>query len=710
MTMPATAQREISLIDILRTLNQYRLTILAFLMIGIGLALLALGIIRPVYRSEAILLIAPTEMPQEQDILRDAEVGDANAMIESQVRILSSRALAKEVLADIDLTRWNAQSEERFVLPWAARDLDGADLDSLDQAVERFLAGLSVARDGKSNAIRVGFVSTDKDRAALFANQTIDRYLTQQLSRKFESNQRAVHWLAEQVDAVGGELEAAETALANYREQSQHSYADALAVHGADVVNLQRDLATATAERAAKAVEFRRAREAAGASDFAAAYEDLGGSPVLQNLFALKNQAVRRQAELAAQYGARHPRIVDLKTEIRQIDGRIFTERSAMVERISAELEQARVKEDTLRRELDEIKSQSLNQRQAEADIQALEREVELSRTLYQDYVSRFQAVADRDFTQMPDGRILSQAVPAASPFFPNPKLVLGAAFMASLATALLFVYLREQTDRGFRTAGELESTLGLACIALLPTLTTGKGDDIEPHDYVRIRPQSRLAEALRGLLATFDGKANEGSVVLVASSMPAEGKSTTAVSLARVAAHEGLSTVLIDADLRRPRVQVMIGEPLAPGLVEILRGDVGLDDALKSGRGPGEPDILLGSRRSEAPVQVLGQDGMEQLLKELRRRYDLVLIDTAPLAAVSDARVLTRFADVVLMLVRWNKTPKALVEHSIRGLREAGAASIACVLSQVDLKRHARAGAAEAHIASRQLAAYYSD
>lgn len=709
MTQSSITQtsRDISLIDIVRTLNHYRLLIVSIILIGTGAAVLALGMIKPVYRAEAVLLIAPTDAGGDDDILRDVDVGDANSLIESQVRILSSRNLAAEILQEIEPTDWPVMAEHRFLIPFNAQAAEKEDRAKL---IERFLSGLEVARDGKSNAIKVGFVSTDPERAAEFANQTVDHYLVGQIARKFESNQRATHWLAEQVDAVGAELAATEAALSSFRAQAETGYGDAIAVHGVDVVNIKRDLAGVSAERAAKQVMLRRAREAASGVDFASAYEDLGGSPVMQNLFALKNQAVRRQAELASQYGDRHPMIVDVKSELRQLDGRIYAERAALVERIAGEVEQAQVKERSLQRELDQLKTQTVLKRDAETEIEALEREVDLSRQIYQDYVARFQTVADRDFVQTPDGRVLSVAVAPTTPFFPNPPMVLIAALFASLATAMLLVYLREQSDRGFRTSMEIETALGMPCVALVPQLVNGRGDDIEPQDYVKLRPQSRIAEALRGLLSTFVADRDGGSVVLVASSMPGEGKTTTAVSLARVAAHEGLRTVLIDADLRRPRVQIMTNEPLAPGLVEILRGDVSLATALKRDRGLGEPDLLLGSRRSEAPVQVLGQEGMHRLLETLRASYDLILIDTAPLAAVSDARVLARFADNVLMLVRWNATPKALVEHSIRGLREAGAASISCVLTQVDLRRHARQGSAEAHVASRQLAAYYND
>jgi len=153
-----------------------------------------------------------------------------------------------------------------------------------------------------------------------------------------------------------------------------------------------------------------------------------------------------------------------------------------------------------------------------------------------------------------------------------------------------------------------------------------------------------------------------------------------------------------------------MLGEPIAPGLIEVLRGDVPLERALRTDRGNREPDVLLGARRPDSALQALGRDGMRDLLETLRRRYDLIVIDTAPLAAVADARMLAGQADMALVLARWNSTPQALVEQALRSLRDAGAVVAGTVLTQVDIKKYAMHGSAEARLASSQLAAYYED
>ena len=413
---------------------------------------------------------------------------------------------------------------------------------------------------------------------------------------------------------------------------------------------------------------------------------------------------------MATQYGERHPLIVDVRNEKVELDKRIQLERDAMVGRVAGELERAQVREQTLKRELDELAGQTIARRDAEIEIAALEREVALSRTLYDDYVQRFQAVADRDHVQLPDGRVLSPAVAPTRPLFPRPALTLGTAAIAAIATALVIVFLLEQSEYGFRTAAALERAFGLPCLGLVPLARPERSADFDPHDLVKERPRSRFAEALRGLLAVIGPTTDSGKVVLLCSALPQEGKSTTSISLARVASGDGLRTILIDADLRRPRLQAMLGEPIAPGLIEVLRGDVPLERALRADRGAGEPDVLLGARRTDLPLQALGQGGMRELLADLRQRYDLILIDTAPLAAVADARMLAGHADTALVLTRWNSTPQALVEQAIRSLREAGGTIAGTVLTQVDIKKYAMHGSAEARLASSQLAAYYEE
>ena len=249
-----------------------------------------------------------------------------------------------------------------------------------------------------------------------------------------------------------------------------------------------------------------------------------------------------------------------------------------------------------------------------------------------------------------------------------------------------------------------------------MPRLDGARRAGIAPQDYALDRPRSRYAEALRevltGLLLRRAGEgepASRARVVLVTSALPNEGKSTLTLSLARAAAAEGLRVMVIDADLRKPALHDLVGLKPGAGLVEVLRREVPLADALATD--PRLPlKLLPGSKRLSQPTRLLGPDGIGALLTALRPSFDLILVDSAPLVAVVDAKLLAKLADAVLFVVRYGSTRRDFCDSALRGLRESGAAVAGAVLSQVDLRRHARSGAGDAGFAYARLGEYYAD
>ena len=180
--------------------------------------------------------------------------------------------------------------------------------------------------------------------------------------------------------------------------------------------------------------------------------------------------------------------------------------------------------------------------------------------------------------------------------------------------------------------------------------------------------------------------------VVAITSALPGEGKTTTSVCLARSAAQQGHSVILIDCDLRRRSVNRMFGAEPTKGLIEVLAGEATLDEAMTIDSVTGVRLLPL-AKSSMTPKDVFGSAAMDRLLDQLRQSYDLIILDTAPVLPVADTRVLAPKADVVVFLARWRKTPQHAIEAAFRLLSGTGAHLAGVALTQVDMKLQSKYG-----------------
>ena len=692
---PSGHEGELSVWQLLRLIGAYRSMIAGTVALSLGLALLLLVLVEPVFEARSLILVEPGNDNTTDEAIAAVGIANDSAVIDSQVKVLASRLLARQTIGRLAL----------------ADDGELSGDGGIEAVIRSFAERLNVERDGGTNAISIAFRSREPDKAARIANELAAIYIEGQLLAKHESTRRGTDWLGAQVEEARARFETAERVLRDYRASSQPAYADAEAMRGIDIANLKRDHIAAMADAAARRSKLERVRRIIDGQPGIQAFEELGGSPVLQNLHALKNQTMRREAELSTDFGTRHPRRLDLRSQLTRIDLQIATEQRALVSRMESELDQAIARETTLRREIDELKQQTLAQRRAQTRIAELERDMEMARRLFESYLGRFEAVAETEEMQRPDARLISEAVPPRYPAFPRPAYVFGSFTVAGLATVLLAIFLLEQKDRGFRTGEHLESALDLPCLALMPVTTQSTGSRIAPHDHVQARPRSRAAETMRGLIASLElaDRAPRARAVLVTSALPGEGKSSLTLSLARVAANDGLRVLVVDADLRRPVLHEMLHREAAAGLQEILRGERRVGDVLLAD--DHSPLMLIpGCPREDQPARLLGRDGLGALIESAREDFDLILVDSAPMMAVADARLIARMVDVTLFVCRFDSTGKAIAVRCVDQLREAGANIAGAVLSRVDPERHGRFGAAEAGIHRRDLAAYYAD
>ena len=290
----------------------------------------------------------------------------------------------------------------------------------------------------------------------------------------------------------------------------------------------------------------------------------------------------------------------------------------------------------------------------------------------------------------MPDSRIISHAVLPTAPSAPNKKLTLELAFAGGVFLGFLLALLVERLDSGFRTASQVEKTLGLPVLGTIPEIAWGRRSPEAATDRVIDKPMSSFAEAIRGLqMSLFLSNVDKPpKVILLTSAVPGEGKTTVAVSIARLAARNGKKAIVIDCDLRRPATGKALGiTKFDWGMVEVLTGEKSLEQCLQ--KDPrSELKVLPVKLKSGNPPDLLGSQAMEKLVATLRANYDLVILDSAPLLPVHDTRILARLVDATVFVVRWEKTPRDAARNAARILADIHAPLAGIILTRANTKR----------------------
>ena len=322
-----------------------------------------------------------------------------------------------------------------------------------------------------------------------------------------------------------------------------------------------------------------------------------------------------------------------------------------------------------------------------------LRRQAETSRQVYEEFLQRAKTLRENQELVQPDVRIVLTAKPPTQPSSPGAKLFAATGFAVCFSVAALVAIVLDRMDRGIRSAREVERILGLNTLGMVPMLSRLKRNQ-KPHQFLKDKPLSAYAEAIRSIymavkLSNVD---KQPKVILVTSSLPNEGKTTLALSIASFAARGHKRVLLIDLDLRHPSVHHELGWQVSGGLVEYMAGDRSLEDVIHHDLESGLHFLPIKGQTTN-PTELLDSQRMRQLIDMCREAYDYIVLDTAPVASVTDTRVAALLADRVIFAVRWGSTITSAAEDSIQSLRDVGIEPAGAVITQVDLKRHAQYG-----------------
>jgi succinoglycan biosynthesis transport protein ExoP len=382
-------------------------------------------------------------------------------------------------------------------------------------------------------------------------------------------------------------------------------------------------------------------------------------------------------------------------SELARLDGRI-AELKNEVERSSAAVQ-------TFMRRGTDAAKQASEAREAGQHLQELEREAVVKGQLYRTLLRRQQEIRDQQETATSDAYILSLAVTPERPSSPNPFLFIFPALIVFLICGSLLAVIQEKLDRGLRSEREINEALGVPCIGLVPQVAEMDGTR-RLHQHLLTDPFAAYAEAIRSIAATrqLTSPLHQPKVILITSSLPGEGKTTLAVSLSVCISLLRQRVLLIDLDFKHPSILRELDGKAEQGILDIL---------LKN-RVPAEViqpipelglDYLPMNRCSFDPLILFGGEEMPRLLRQLRKNYDCVIIDSPPVLGSTETRLLAAMADDILFVVKWGSTRRELAQNALNLLRRPGGSPaqqlrhVSALIAQVDLKKHARYGYGDA-------------
>jgi succinoglycan biosynthesis transport protein ExoP len=700
--------------------------------LALAVSAIFLRVTPPTYKGQVKILFGNPKalFVQQQSLLAEAPI-DA-AQLETEIEILKSKAIATSVIKQLRLAddrdfRGSRDLVEPLRLAfrrWYGSHLNGAQLQSqdipMDGLVAEFDDRLSAMRVGFSNVVEVSFNASNPDRAAEIANAVANAYVTDKLNAKFEANRTATSWLQERLKELGQQALTAERAVNAFKSQNNIVAAGGKLMDEQQVADLNGRLVAVRAQTSEALTRLNRLQailSSNSADSISIGSLDASGAEALANpiILALRQQYLeyaRRESEWSARFGGDHLAVVNLRTRMRGIRTSILDEVRRLAETSKNDFEAAKQREQETERQLAAAVAQSRTTNSAELTMRELETSAKGYRALYENFLQRYMGSAQQESFPISEARVISPASPPQSKSKPKTGLILAMALLGGIALGTGFGFLRDILDRVFRTSAQLEAALQLPCISLVPLLsqpqpkksqTSRVGAKIEkeygPRTLSRSSemywaassmPLSRFAESIRSIKLAIDLNPTKTSnkVIGITSSLPNEGKSTIAISLAQLIGHAGKQVIIVDCDLRNPSLSTNLAPAATAGIVDVLSGTRSLEEAIW--RDP-ETNLAFLPSAKRGPLfhtsEMLSAEKTRRLFDHLREIYDYVIVDLPPLAPIVDVRAAAPLIDAFILVVEWGRTRTDVVEHALHTAPNVYESLIGTVLNKTNMR-----------------------
>lgn len=695
---------DVHLLDYVRVLYKRRWTATtAFLALFLTVTIYTFTT-TPIYEARTQILIEKenSNVVTFKQAIEQNQVADD--YYQTQYKILQSRGLARRTVETLKL--WNhprfrksgaavstATGTASAPLSWpgswfgASKDVARADAEETREqsaVLDRFLNDLTVSPIRNSRLVDVKFASPDAALAASIANTIAKGYIEQSLESKFLSSKEASDWLGERLGEQRKLVESSELALQRYREQT-----DSVALEDRQNIVVQK---LADLNAAVTRAKTERIQKEAAYNQIKGPHADGETFPaLLSNVFIQQQKGEiadlqRQQAQASEKLGPRHPDMLKITNAIAQAEIKLRAETAKVVQSVKSEYEAALSQERTLMTALDAQKRDALELNRKGIDYGALQRDAAANRQVFESLMQRTKETGIAGELRTSNIRVVDPAEVPRRPASPNAIVNLLLALLGGSALALGLVFFFEYLDNRIKTPDEIKAHLGVPFLGMVPALFEHPNEDPLMSNGV----PANFSESFRAIRTNllFSSADNGCKTIVITSSGPGEGKTLVASNLAVALAQASQRVLLIDADMRKPRVHGVFKQRQEPGLSNVLVGNAKASESVRPTGVPGLW-ILPAGVIPPNPAELIGSKRFREFVASLALHFDHVIVDTPPVMAVTDAAIAAHAAQGVVFVVGAEMTSRHTARRSVEQLDQAKAVFVGAILNRVDLKHH---------------------
>lgn len=651
--------QEIDVMEYARLLWSRRWLVLAVLVVTVVLAT-AWSVTRPkLYRASTKLIVEPTSSINNNQFDAFVSYWQLDRYISDQVQVLETERLAKRVVDQLGLSS----------LPEYEGRTPGPGV---------ILGGLTVKPVSESNVIELSMVGRDPDRAAEWLNVYVQAYIDTNIEDGIDKTRKIYEVIQSRLDPLRTQVEDAEGRLMTFREghDSVGFASEQKNVITEQVDLLTKEYAQAKAERIGLETKMNALNQLRAQHVSEVAFPEVMQDATISSMLQRRGEVEVELLDNLGTYREGHPAIKELRTRLEGIDQTIERQIKTLRAGMETRFDIVKRREQSLFQNIQALRTETIEMSKTSLEYDRLKEGYLQNKRFLEDMLARSNEADLSATAWMNNIRVIEKAVPPGGPFSPNLRRTVALGGVLGLFLGIGLVLGLDFLDHTLRTPDQVERYLGLEVLAALPKLTEDNNRALR-EAFQTLRTALMLAARGEGC-----------QVLLVTSSVPSEGKTTASFNLAKVLAAGGARVLLMDGDLRKPRLHHMMKVKNARGLTSLVLGESQLKDVIHGLADTPNLDMVTSGPLPSNPPELFGKQTFKDLLAAARETYDWVVIDSPPTASVTDPVVAAQLVDMVLAVVKYGGPRRQVVADAMRTLKRSGVRVAGVLLNNVDIER----------------------